>query len=160
MAATNRIAKSILRPQIEDMIRNNKFKDVDIVQYAKDNGLEITTKQVVDHRKRLFKSVIEKVQEKSKALVEELATERLDLAGTIDDSIKKLNELLFDEGYVEDLKPKNAKELAGLLQAKANLVRAEIEAKGAAPTQALNIIKLIDKYEQKRKEKMIKNNIP
>jgi gas vesicle protein len=153
MVTNRKISISPLRNQIEDMIRTEKFKDVDIVQFAKDNGLDITPDDISKHRKKLYKSVIEKVQEKSKQLVDEIATERLNLADSVDDSIKKLNSIL-DNTPLEDIVPKNAKEYAALLQAKSNLVRAEIEAKGAAPTQALNIIKLIDKYEQKRRDEL------
>jgi len=152
MAQKSKIEKSILRPQIELMIKEDKMKDEDIASWANEHGLEITTMCISNHRKKLFKSVIERVEEKSRELVDNLATDRLNLADTIEDSIKKLNELLFDEGFIEDLKPKNAKELAQLLQAKANLIRAEIDARGAAPQQALNIIKLIEKSEQKRRE--------
>lgn len=152
MVSQSKINNSSLRNQIEDMIRTEKFKDTDIVQFAQDNGLDLNTVDIVNHRKKLFKAVFEKVQEKSKELVDTLATERLNLADSIDDSIKQLNELL-KSANSKALQPKNARELASLLQAKSNLARAEIEAKGAAPTQALNIIKLIDKYEQKRREK-------
>ena len=44
MAQKSKIEKSILRPQIELMIKEDKMKDEDIASWANEHGLEITTK--------------------------------------------------------------------------------------------------------------------
>ena len=147
-----KIEQSELRNKIEEMLKTGKYTEVDILNFCKKNGLDISPSTLTKFKKKLFKSVIDKVSEKSKELVDELATERLDLAGTIDDTLKELNKLLFDESYIEDLKPKNAKELASLLQAKSNLIKAEIMARGAIPQEKLQIIELIEKKEKLKEE--------
>ena len=124
----------------------------DIQKWCLEKDYDISLFILKKLKKELFKDVIETVKKKSAELVDDLAATRLNLADDIEDSIKKINSIL-DNTDLNELKPISARELATLLQAKANLVRAELEARGEMPRKNLAILNLIEKA-QELKEKV------
>ena len=146
-----------MRNDIESWL-HDEIEIKEIQKWVLEKGYEISLKILRRLKKELFKTVIETVHEKSAKLVEELSTERLNLVDDIENSIKQLDSIL-NASPLEDLVPRNSKELAALLQAKANLVRAELEAKGEAPRKNLQILELIKKSKELKEDKTIKEEL-